>query len=137
MSDHEYYECPCGRNHPVGVECAIGKKVRCRERIRAKAQRPLIICLCGSSQYPGAFLDATEKETMAGRIVLAMAFDHTASRWRHEILRELQRHRIEMADQLYVLNVGGYIGESTRAEIEYARSLSKDIRFLEKEQLTT
>jgi cell division protein FtsB len=46
-------------------------------------------------------------------------------------LDELHKRKIDLADEVLVLNVGGYIGESTRSEIEYARKLGKPVRYLE------
>ncbi len=40
-------------------------------------------------------------------------------------------HKIAMADEVLVINVGGYVGKSTRADIESARSLGKTLRWLE------
>lgn len=43
----------------------------------------------------------------------------------------MHKRKIDMADAIYVINVGGYIGESTRSEIEYAQSKGKKVIFLE------
>ena len=43
----------------------------------------------------------------------------------------MHKRKIDMADEIYVINVGGYIGSSTRSEIEYAQSHGKGIRYLE------
>lgn len=48
-----------------------------------------------------------------------------------EMLDDMHKRRIDMADEIYVINVGGYIGDSTRSEIEYARETGKNIRYLE------
>ena len=47
------------------------------------------------------------------------------------MLDELHKRKIDLADEILVLNVGGYIGESTRSEIEYAKAHNKTIRYLE------
>ena len=47
------------------------------------------------------------------------------------MLDDMHKHKIDMADSIYVINVGGYIGESTRSEIDYARRKGKRIRYLE------
>jgi cell division protein FtsB len=46
-------------------------------------------------------------------------------------LDELHKRKIDLADEVLILNVGGYIGESTKSELEYARANGKTIRFLE------
>ena len=44
---------------------------------------------------------------------------------------DMHKRKIDMADEIYVINVGGYIGESTRSEIEYAKATGKAVRYLE------
>ena len=48
-----------------------------------------------------------------------------------EMLDDMHKRKIDMADEIFVINVGGYIGESTRSEIEYAKAHGKKIRYLE------
>ena len=47
------------------------------------------------------------------------------------MLDDMHKRKIDMADEIFVINVGGYIGESTRSEIEYAKSTGKRVKFLE------
>ena len=49
-----------------------------------------------------------------------------------EMLDDMHKRKIDMADGIYVINVGGYIGESTRSEIEYAKALGKSVDYLER-----
>ena len=104
--------------------------------------RPLIVCLCGSTRFYEAFQRANYDETMAGRIVLSVGhYPHSPQQAHGESvgctpeqktqLDELHKRKIDLADQVLILNVGGYIGESTRSELEYARKAGKTIRFLE------
>lgn len=44
---------------------------------------------------------------------------------------DMHRRKIDLADYIYVINVGGYIGESTRVEIEYAEMHDKEVKCLE------
>lgn len=102
------------------------------------AERPLRVCLCGSTRFREAFEQAMRTETLAGKIVLS-----TGGIYGHQeamdmggpvkaMLDELHLRKIDLADEVLVLNVGGYVGESTRREIAYARSLgTKSIRWLE------
>jgi cell division protein FtsB len=79
---------------------------------------------------------------MAGNIVLSVGFYPHSSEQMHgesigiteqdkEKLDELHKRKIDLADEIYVLNVNGYVGSSTRSEIEYAQKLNKPIRYLE------
>ena len=103
-------------------------------------ERPVIVCLCGSTKFKDEFIEANFRETMAGRIVLSVGwFSHADAAWysptpeEKEALDALHLQKIEMADEVLILNVGGYIGSSTRRELEHARALGKRVRFLEPE----
>lgn len=104
-----------------------------------------IVCLCGSTRFHAAFDAAMLAETVQGNIVLTIG-THLAS---DEALfadlpeeeqlelsddfERLHRSKIEMADEILVINVDGHVGESTRSEIAYAQSLFKPIRYWEAE----
>jgi hypothetical protein len=99
---------------------------------------PHIVCLCGSTRFKQAFIEANFRETMAGRIVLSVGwFSHadaaiyTPTQEEKIALDDLHKRKIDHCDEVLVLNVGGYIGESTRSEIAYARQVGKKVRFLE------
>lgn len=98
--------------------------------------RPVIVCLCGSTRFQQAFADANCQETMAGRIVLSVGVfvhgqDVSITPEQKVMLDELHKRKIDLADEVLVINVGGYVGESTRGEIEYAKRRGKTVRFLE------
>ncbi|GGM19624.1 hypothetical protein [Deinococcus aerophilus] len=90
-----------------------------------------------------AFDAASLAETLAGRMVLSVGshrrhdedvlghLDDVQKTAALKGLAELHRHKIDLADEILVINVGGYVGESTRAEIEYARARGKRVRWLE------
>jgi len=96
----------------------------------------MIITLCGSTKFKDEFLKAQKELTLQGHIVISVGcFGHSDKDPRIEaskgMLDEMHLRKIDMADAIYVVNVGGYIGSSTRREIEYARSKGKEIMFLE------
>lgn len=104
--------------------------------------RPTIVCLCGSTRFYDAFQRANYDETMAGRIVLSVGFYPHAQERAHgqavgctaeqkQALDELHKRKIDLADEVLVLNVGGYVGDSTRSEIAYAVEHGKTVRWLE------
>lgn len=102
------------------------------------AEKPKVVCLCGSTRFPGAWKTAHREESLAGRIVLSVGVMIQAgdSPIRHDgpekkLLDELHLRKIDLADEVLVLNVGGYIGKSTAREIAYAREHGKPVRFLE------
>ena len=97
-------------------------------------ERPKIVCLCGSTKFLEAEREVYFNETYEGNIVLS----HSGRRIHYKKFRgfldQLHLRKIEMADEILVLDVGGYIGDSTRNEIKHARKLGKPIRFWSKEQ---
>ncbi|MFF7987014.1 hypothetical protein ACFZDK_49410 [Streptomyces sp. NPDC007901] len=108
-------------------------------RDQEDALRPKIVVLCGSTRYWDELAEANGYETAAGRIVLApgcnlkqphpLWADPTQADRLKEVLDDLHLRKIDLADDVLVVNPGGYIGQSTRREIEYARSLGKPIRY--------
>ncbi len=97
---------------------------------------PTIVCLCGSTKFRDAFFKANFDETMAGRIVLSVGFFHhiesyTPTLQEKEALDNLHLRKIELADEVLILNVDGYIGISTSRELNYAAGLGKRVRYLE------
>lgn len=105
-----------------------------------KTKRPTIVCLCGSTRFYHAFVHANYERTMNGEIVLSVG--HYPNSYIHgqnfactveqkKQLDILHKRKIDLCDYILVLNVGGYIGESTRSEIEYAHAKRKPVCFLE------
>lgn len=99
------------------------------------SEQPRVVCLCGSSRFKEAFEQAAERETLAGRIVLSLGIFSQASGRRLsveqvELQHLLHRRRIDLADEVLIVNPDGYVGESTAEEIEYARSQGKPVRWL-------
>ena len=96
-----------------------------------------VITLCGSTRFKEQYLEAQKRLTLAGNIVISVGlFGHSGDDevWTEgtkEMLDDMHKRKIDMADGIYVINVGGYIGQSTRSEIEYARSQGKSVEFLE------
>ena len=103
-------------------------------------ERPLVVCLCGSTRFMDVFHEAGWTETLRGHIVLSVGVskhlppDHGGESLGSvvvEMLDELHWRKIDLADEVLVLNVGGYIGHSTRREIEYAEATGVPVRYLE------
>lgn len=108
----------------------------------SKATKPRIVCLCGSTRFYEQWQEANYSETMAGKIVLSVGFYPHAAEFAHAAhvgvtpeqkvaLDELHLRKIDLADEILVLNVGGYVGESTGREIAYAQQTGKQVRWLE------
>lgn len=96
-----------------------------------------VITLCGSTRFKDAFLETQKRLTLEGNIVISVGlFGHSGDNevWTggtKEMLDDMHRRKIDMSDEIFVINVGGYIGSSTQSEIEYAENTGKTIRYLE------
>ena len=106
-----------------------------------------VITLCGSTRFKEAFLETQKRLTLEGNIVISVGlFGHSGDNEVWEgmsedtltktkiMLDDMHKRKIDMADGIFVINVGGYIGSSTRSEIEYAHSTGKLVRYLEETQ---
>ena len=107
-----------------------------------KMEKPEIVCLCGSTRFWKKFQEEGLRLTMEGKIVLSIGIcapdsmilahpETEEGKRQKKMLDELHLKKIELADRIHVLNVEGYIGESTRNEIAYAMRLGKITTFLE------
>lgn len=96
-----------------------------------------VITLCGSTRFKEQFLEAQKRLTLEGNIVISVGlFGHSGDNevWTEgtkTMLDDMHKRKIDMADEIFVINVGGYIGESTRGEITYAESKGIGVRYLE------
>ena len=99
----------------------------------ARGELP-VITLCGSMRFREEFARLDAELSLAGHVVLTPvtldpAADPTADE--RELLSRIHLQKIAMSDQIFIVNVGGYFGESTRRELNHARSLGVAVRFLE------
>ncbi|MDX9811424.1 MAG: hypothetical protein RBU28_03495 [Bacteroidales bacterium] len=96
-----------------------------------------VITLCGSTRFMDEFMEVQKKLTLEGNIVISVGlFGHSgdSEAWTpgtKEMLDDMHKSKIDLADEIFVVNPGGYIGSSTRGEIEYAKKTGKGIRSLE------
>ena len=103
-----------------------------------------VITLCGSTRFKDAFMEAQKRLTLDGNIVISVGlFGHSGDSevWENmdegtltatkAMLDDMHKRKIDMADEIFVINVGGYIGESTRSEIDYAEAHGKQVNYLE------
>lgn len=154
----------------------VNRLIRLILEASGAASLPKVVCLCGSTRFKDAFIEASRTETLAGNIVLSVGmFGHSDPALMKDVpcpecngshvcvgsergdcyfpcshcnctgkvkvfdqdsptklmLDELHRRKIDLADEVLVLNVGGYIGESTLSEIRHARTRGTPIRYLE------
>lgn len=94
-----------------------------------------IITLCGSIRFKEEFLKVQERLTLKGNIVFTPNFFNNfkgeISVEMKKMLDEMHREKIDLSDEIYVINLNEYIGESTKSEIEYAIANGKKVKYLE------
>ncbi len=103
-----------------------------------------VVTLCGSTRFKDEFMKAQKELTLKGYIVISVGlFGHSGDQevWENmdegtltktkEMLDDMHKRKIDMADGIFVINVNGYIGESTKSEIKYAQEHGKTVNYLE------
>ena len=103
-----------------------------------------VITLCGSTRFKEEFMEVQKRLTLEGNIVISVGlFGHSGDSevWENmdegtltatkAMLDDMHKAKIDMADEIFVINVAGYIGESTQSEIKYAIAYGKTVRYLE------
>lgn len=103
-----------------------------------------VVTLCGSTRFKDQFMKAQKDLTLKGYIVISVGlFGHSgdAEVWENmdegtltktkEMLDDIHKRKIDMSDEIFVINVNGYIGESTKSEIKYAQETGKVVKYLE------
>ena len=103
-----------------------------------------VVTLCGSTRFKDEFIKVQKRLTLEGNTVISVGlFGHSGDSevWENmdegtltktkEMLDDMHKRKIDMADEIFVINVGGYIGDSTRSEIDYAIKHGKKVRYLE------
>lgn len=103
-----------------------------------------VITLCGSTKFKDEFMEVQKRLTLMGNIVISVGlFGHSGDSevWENmdegtltktkEMLDDIHKRKIDMADEIFVINKGGYIGSSTRSEIKYAKAKNMPISYLE------
>jgi len=99
-----------------------------------------IVTLCGSTRFKEQFIEAQKRLTLDGCIVISVGmFGHSGDEevWKpgvKDMLDDMHLRKIDLADEIFVINVGGYIGESTRREIAYAEKTGKKVNYLEENE---
>ncbi|MDQ0901186.1 hypothetical protein [Paenibacillus sp. V4I7] len=93
-----------------------------------------VITLCGSTKFKEQFEQANAYLTLQGNIVISVAFFEQSDGFKiteeqAELLGNMHFRKIDISDEIFVIDVDGYIGNSTRREIQYAEEKGKAIRY--------
>ncbi|MBM2618539.1 hypothetical protein JIG36_23570 [Actinoplanes sp. LDG1-06] len=95
-----------------------------------------VITLCGSTRFEAEFAEVNRRLTLEGCVVISLGLFSLPEPPDDDLRGRLGRvhfQKIRMADEVYIVDPGGYLGESTRREIAYAESLGKPVRYLSRE----
>ncbi len=94
-----------------------------------------IITLCGSSKFEQEFAKVQFDLTLQGNIVLSLPLfsqfnNQQLTQEQLSLLSDMHKQKIDMADEIFVVNPNGYIGTDTAKEIEYAKMKNKLVKYL-------
>ena len=138
-------DCPnCGAISGCVQSISLRNEMRCL-RCGFYAQiappRPKVVTLCGSTRFWKTFQEQSLRLTLDGVIVLSVGAatasdaDHGITPEQKAMLDELHKRKIDMSDEILVLNVDGYVGESTASEIAYAMAHMRRVRYVEHSEI--
>lgn len=101
--------------------------------------RPIVVCICGSTKFKTQILGHTQRETIFGKIAINHGFFHHTDKFpitdeQKDMLDELMLRKIDIADEILVVEPGEYIGNSTKRAITYAQKQGKRVRYASKEE---
>lgn len=93
-----------------------------------------IITICGSLKFQKEMIEISEKMELKGNCVLPVIYPTKEDKdayTKEELLMldKMHKEKIKLSDAILVVNVGGYIGNSTKSEMEFAKSLNKEILY--------
>ncbi len=94
-----------------------------------------VVTLCGSTKFKDEFIDTLKRLTLEGYVVLlpgvyAHSGDNIITNKDKIILDDMHKRKIDMSDEIYVINKNDYIGDSTKSEIEYAKAQGKPVTYM-------
>ena len=94
-----------------------------------------VVTLCGSTKFKEDFMRVQKELTLQGHIVISVGcFGHSGDVFTKEqkaMLDDMHKRKIDMADEVFIINKDGYIGSSTKSEIDYAQAHHKIVRYME------
>ncbi len=96
-----------------------------------------VITLCGSTKFKDDFIREQKRLSLEGNIIISVGmFGHSGDNevWDNdtkEMLDDMHKRKIDMSDEIFVINKDGYIGSSTKSEIEYAIAHGKKVNYME------
>jgi hypothetical protein len=139
----KYRECRGVADQAEEITAAREEGRRAGLEETARTRNIKVICLCGSTRFTDVMLVKQWELTKQGHVVLSWcALPDSYFSGPHvgdaegvkDIVDEVHKRKIDLADEVMIINVGGYVGESTRSELEYAWKHKKKVAWLEPER---
>ncbi|MGG3562146.1 hypothetical protein ABES03_11140 [Neobacillus rhizosphaerae] len=99
-----------------------------------------VITLCGSTKFKEQFEKANAYLTLQGNVVISLGFFEQSegieiTQEQEELFAKIHFRKMDLADEIFIIDVNGYIGSSTRKEIEYATNAGKPVRYYSQSEL--
>ncbi|MDQ0258032.1 hypothetical protein J2S74_005495 [Evansella vedderi] len=93
-----------------------------------------VITLCGSTKFKDQFEEVNKYLTLKGNVVISVGFFEQSegidiTKEQERLFEEIHRKKIDMSDEICVIDVDGYIGHSTNKEIRYAQAREKKVTY--------
>lgn len=122
--------------HQLDLEGLSRRVVKACQAALKASSIPEVVCLCGSTRFKEEYEEVERQFALQGKIVLTVGlFGHVEGLDMNAapkgMLDELHKRKIDLADRVYVINKGGYVGNSTTSEIRYALTHGKPVAFME------
>lgn len=93
-----------------------------------------VVTLCGSTKFKNEFIDTLKRLTLEGYVVLLPGvYAHNGDKMTDKdklMLDDMHKRKIDMSDEIYVINKNDYIGDSTKSEIAYAKAQGKPVKYM-------
>jgi len=126
---------------PVCPSCHVSDETDDVRGLPVEEEMPEVVTLCGSTRFKDAFVSENRRLSLDGKIVISLGvFCHQEPDFDWESLEgsldQLHFRKIDLANRVHVINIEGYIGESTSREIAYAESKGKRISYMEEQPLS-
>lgn len=128
---------PESPQHAAQIKYMVERDLAFLMEYKRRHEKPKVITICGSLKFQDKQMEVAEKLELEGNAVIPVIYPppnfhkDSYTQKQGEMLDKMHKAKIDISDAIYVVNVGGYVGSSTKSEIEYAKKTGKEIMWLE------